>query len=106
MIEVNTVKLRGYFSSSYVSKRVYITHSEKKCCLKRAKVNVGKGEFKYLLYVFSGMSTAGAHRASMWTVKHSQKPQIIMGVMCALAPRGDLLNLSKYSWMSAVNVSS
>jgi len=46
---------------------------------------VGKGEFKYFLYVFRGMSTAGAHHASMWTVEHSQKPQIIIGVMCALA---------------------
>lgn len=65
----------------------------------------GKESSNISCMFFSGMSTAGAHRASMWTVEHSQKPQIIIGVMCALAPRGDLLNLSKYSWMSAVNVS-
>lgn len=71
----------------------------------------GEGEFRYFLlkgsahmYVFSGLSTAGAHCLSVLTVEHSQKPQIIIGVMCALAQCGDLLNLSvKYSWMSAVN---
>lgn len=62
-----------------------------------SKESQSKGEFKYFMYVFSRMCTAGAHRTSMLTVKHSQKPQIIIKVMCALAPRGDVLNLCKSS---------